>query len=520
MSGIRSLKSLAPRICPQCQGENTFSIQHREIICRRCGFAVRREDGYRMTAAEAVSAASVEVAATRPRYGPERPIKARYSTTHVGPVDNWAKAAFDTGIENVHRQNWEEAVKAFQRSIGYQHDFIDPHLWIARISNDPDEKREHLENVLAHQSNHLEALREMMILNGQLSARAAHLDEHIQPETREAGGAVGTETSNLRCDVCGSPTIVADEVTGLPVCQSCGAINERQEGDEAPSGGASHLTMALLQRRMEPVRWVIGKRLLHCDSCGAERTIGSGKLSDQCPFCGSTHVIERDVLDSFQQPDGVIPFRVNRQQAAEQIESRLGSWMERFKGWFDDNTVQRKTLTGIFLPFWMFDATVQVRISITASSDPYSRTYSVQTTETTLTDTAFNVPVCGVTSPSHLLTDKLGKYEMGTMKPYSPKLLAQFPAELYSIDFDKASLEARGKVNQSMREKHLMLVNAPSDTKVSIFPMIQGMEFQLVLMPVWVATLYEADGDVRTALVNGQTGDVALGKAKKPSAPH
>jgi hypothetical protein len=38
---------------------------------------------------------------------------------------------------------------------------------------------------------------------------------------------------------------------------------------------------------------------------------------------------------------------------------------------------------------------------------------------------------------------------------------------------------------------------------------------RLVLLPVWVGTLVEADGDVRTALVNGQSGRVALGKAEK-----
>ena len=46
-------------------------------------------------------------------------------------------------------------------------------------------------------------------------------------------------------------------------------------------------------------------------------------------------------------------------------------------------------------------------------------------------------------------------------------------------------------------------------------PKIQNMSFRLVLLPVWVASLMEDDGDVRAALVNGQTGKVALGKAEK-----
>ena len=39
---------------------------------------------------------------------------------------------------------------------------------------------------------------------------------------------------------------------------------------------------------------------------------------------------------------------------------------------------------------------------------------------------------------------------------------------------------------------------------------------RLVLVPVWAMTINERDGEVRPALVNGQTGKVALGKAAKP----
>jgi hypothetical protein len=54
---------------------------------------------------------------------------------------------------------------------------------------------------------------------------------------------------------------------------------------------------------------------------------------------------------------------------------------------------------------------------------------------------------------------------------------------------------------------------------INVFTSIQQLSFRLVLMPVWIATLVEEDFDVRTALVNGQTGKVVLGKAQKPGKP-
>jgi hypothetical protein len=38
----------------------------------------------------------------------------------------------------------------------------------------------------------------------------------------------------------------------------------------------------------------------------------------------------------------------------------------------------------------------------------------------------------------------------------------------------------------------------------------------LLLLPVWVATITEEDGDIRLGLVHGQKGKAVLGKAYKP----
>lgn len=498
------VRSLAPRICPNCNSENTFAVFENRIECRHCGYALRKPDGQRLTPADETPA---------PRYQPGEPLLPSYRITHVGEVDPWARAAFDTGQDHIRRQEWQEAVTAFARSIDYQRDFIDPHLWISRITTDPAEKRDHLTTVLAHQPNHLEAIRELMILDGRLSARAASMNEYSEPEQRDAGGAVGTRTQNLRCPQCGSPEMTTDDLTGLIVCSSCGYSREKPSG----SVGEGMLTMALLERRSQPVQWVVGERLLVCNTCGAERTIPARKLSENCPFCGSNHVIERDVLGSFQQPDGLIPFLVERKQAEDRIQERLGGWAERVKGWFGNNRVARATIDGIYLPFWVFDAMLEVRRTTirysgggadTRRNVPHDLYQSI-----TIPDALNNVQVCAVKSPPSLLTRRLGQFDMGTTIPYEPTLLAKYPAEIYSIDFDKASLLARETIGQTMRDKHS--THETGGAEVTITTSVQSMTFQLVLMPVWVATLYEEDGDIRAALVNGQTGRVALGKARR-----
>lgn len=519
MSADREInKPFIPRICLRCEQRGTFVVLEDRIECQHCGYALRKEDGQPIKA--------VDMQPKKPKVkpnsdDPRNKLRASTMITHPGPVDKWARAAFMTAQDYIRRQQWADAERALLRSIESQADFIDGHLWLARVLEDPAQKRQHLEKVIAHQPNHMEAIRELMILDGKLSADAVGMnDAHIESEQREVGAAVGTETKNLRCPTCGSPDML--EHDGVITCQSCGHTDTTKQRNTQV--GTGMLTAALLERRSQPVTWIVGERLLDCNSCGAKRTIPARKLSDRCPFCGSNHVIQRDVLDTFTQPDGLVPFVVSKQQAADAIKRRLKGWDQRVKGWFGNNSVARATLDGIYLPFWVFDATLQVRRTVHRdydySQDSRSRNFlagSLPAYDTmTIPDAINNVPICAVKSPAPYMTRNLGQYDFSAAIAYAPDLLAKFPAELYSIDFDKASLMAREPIGAAMREKHLTLNPAGSGEQVNISTSVMQMHFRLLLAPVWVATLYEEDGDVRTTLVNGQNGQVVLGRAQKP----
>ncbi len=496
-------QSLAPQTCLQCGTQRSFLILENRVECRVCGYI---SEAHPATAP-----------AAKPAISPPTHLRASYRTTHIGEIDRWAHAAFDTGQDYIRQEKWAEAVKAFERAIDNQPDFVDPHLWIAQIVSDPAVKRDHLENVLASQPNHLEAMRELMILDGRLSAQAALMTEFTEPQIVQAGGAVGVETQNIRCPRCDSSDLGTDDVTGLVICNSCGYA---QPDTNKQPVGEGNLTIALLEHRAQPVQWVVGEHWLECDSCGAKRTIPTQKLSNRCPFCGSTHVIERDVLGSFQQPDSLIPFRIRPQKAEALVQKRLGGFGERLQSLWDNNQIKETTIEAVFLPYWVFDTIIEVRRTIIhdARSWENQRMLNFQPYQTeTLADMMNNVAVCAVDSPPRLLTGRLGDYDMERTIPYQAKLLTKVQTELYSMNFDKASLEARAMVSEVMRSKYQI---PQSGAQVNIFSSIKQMSFQLVLMPVWIITLYEADGDIRTALVNGQSGRVAIGKPHKNPERH
>jgi hypothetical protein len=225
-------------------------------------------------------------------------------------------------------------------------------------------------------------------------------------------------------------------------------------------------------------------------------------------------------LGSFSQPDKLIPFTVTRAQAGERIKSQLNSRLAKMRRWVDNTTVERATLEGHFLPYWVFDATIQVRRSVIyteveqdGSGRYYQRQQRYETEE--FAELMDNILVCAVKSPTKSLTDKLGRYHVGKAITYTPDLITKNPAQIYNIDFDHASLDARAIVSRTMREKYDVLLTGNGRVQ-SVSASATDMSFQLVLMPVWIATLYEEDGDVRSALVNGQTGAVVFGKSQKP----
>ncbi|MEQ8673877.1 MAG: TFIIB-type zinc ribbon-containing protein [Aggregatilineales bacterium] len=511
-----TIKPLAPEKCPRCGDHQSFVISEKQISCTVCGYVVRDANG--------------KPAPLRDITSPKRPmpetirrrnLKPTYRVITHGEIDTWARAAFDTGIDYVRQEKWDEAIKSFLRAIENQRDFIDPHLWIAYVSDDPVVKEDHLTTVLSYQPNLMEAIQELMIVRGELdsNAVAASNDPHAQARMQRSGGAVDVQSINVRCPRCGSTEMTVDSLTGLATCGSCNFVDEKSRQREE---GGGILTLALLKRRYQPVVWEVGERFLECDTCGAKRTIPARDLAARCPFCSSTHVFERDALDSFQQPDGLVQFRLKHDAAEAALNEKLSGWQERMKGWLSDNRVKQMTLEPLFLPYWVFDAGLEIRkstfrentgVGMTRNSS-YSFTQTSPYETATIADAINNVPVCAVKSPSPHLTGKLGDYDLSEVVAYSPKLLAKVPAELYSMDFDKASLEARKTIGDVMKEKYGTDTNP--NTRINIFTSVNQMSFRFLLFPVWVATIMEIDGDSRSALVNGQNGTVALGKAQKP----
>ncbi len=483
--------------CAKCSNPLTLNPDAGMFRCATCGFS---------------RAETLDEASERIRARGERPV---VTFTQRGEIDLRARTLFENGQDALWRGDKAAAIREFQEAADVQPDFVDAHLWIAKTSEDLRVQRDHLDSIMAHDPGHVEALRLLLVLKGELTPEEAQRSREAHaPILRRAAEAVKTKITTLRCPVCGGDLTV-DEANGRVICRSCGH-REPLDASRHASDGTAVLGAALLKRRAQSERWIVGERILHCSQCGAERTIPTGRLSTVCPFCASTQVIQQDALGTIAQPDGLVAFTVTEAQAKAALRERLRSVGQRIAGLLDNNQIAHATMEGIYLPFWMFDALAEVSQTRFDRRTPNSRQASSEIRpyeNTKFSDGMMSIPIAAVKSPPQVLTAQMGDFSISEAVAYDPKLLAKYPAALYDVDFDEASQQAQGVVSAQMRERYGQ--RETRNVEVQVFTSVRQMTFTLLLLPVWVATLYERDGDLRSALVNGQTGQVALGKAVK-----
>ena len=558
------IRSLTPKACPACGTVGSLARVNQQLVCQQCGYspaaatatspftapitaaedtapAAKRADAKMQTPSKpelkkikpptrpAAPPPPVEAAPQKPTfklpttaaspYSPEKleelkKITITEAIIHPGSVSAWVQAVYTTALQHARKQEWADAAKSFRRTLEDERDFVDAHLWLARLSLDEKEIRNHLSTVLAQMPNHGEAMVRMMVLNRQMSPEEGvrALDPKSVTKTQVASSPVATTAKLMKCPNCGGRMRAGDDGRSV-VCEFCGHAEGR---DTSQDTGLKSFSMAMLKQRGQPVQWIVGDRLLKCQTCGAERTLQHGVMSERCLFCGSSYVVQTDALGSFQQPDGMVRFSTTQQQAQEAVQKALKSTVERVKGLFTNNEVGHIWLETMYLPFWLFDFTLDLKRTITRTSGQRS-SYNVGPAirYDTITEMANDVPILASRELDPKLIHGTGRFIFAHIKPYHPDLLASHSAMIYHLPFDKAALEARQQVADNMRMMYEDSTGS-SNEEVRVSILFNQIMFRLVLLPFWVATIYEQDGDIRPALVNGQTGAVALGKARKP----
>lgn len=518
--------------CPSCQRPLTFDWSIGTMRCEYCEFQLFQEEARQIRrqldaiwdAARSKTRRASVAAAASPQATPAAAQSAATAVADVGaPITIDVPGGMDLStlpeqindLERVRMRGRLEAAMfalarndsdgarlALRAALEISEDYVDAWLQLAALAEDRPGQRTYLEHALAADPTNPIARKAILMLDGELDP-VAPPGGPLAP-----GQATGQQ---LTCPQCGG-ALTYDEAQKRVTCAFCGYqvldANEMTRGDHH-----STVLEATLKRKYAGKTWNIGHQWLRCTACGAIATISQRTLTTTCRFCHSRHVIQESVNSQFEQPDLIVPFTVDIQAAHTAIEEKMRSGIRAITRFFSD-AIARIDLYGGYLPFWIFDADMVVNWSWTNA--PAHGKHPVLLSD---------VPYLATPSPPRQLLDKVEPYDLLHGVDYDPRLLAIYPAQLYTLDIVQASIDVRTKLGRlAMRQAETGLrVRRPSNGyggdddpgSLRMNAYTAFLTYRLALLPVWIGLLVEEDGDIRQVLVNGQTGKVAVGKVTK-----
>jgi hypothetical protein len=372
----------------------------------------------------------------------------------------------------------------------------DAWIWLSATVDDEQLRMQYLRNALKSDPTHPLASDAVEILKGEVEPSIlVERDDIVLTQCPKCGGALKYEP--------GAP---------LVECAYCGRSIDLNQVDLI-DGPAASLRQLRLGRLIEVSPWQEAQRILGCQACGAELTM-TKHIARRCNFCGSTNVVVEDSQRQLQQPDGVMPFSINQDQAEAAIKNLQQPGWDGFQVWSRAWFGQGQTflplaspseslatwrpwrrarnskigpLLGFYLPFWVFDSTVGVAYNAGRAVHARNRFE--------------NIVYPGVSTLDSLTLEGIQPYDMSALVPYKPKLIADWPAQLYDSEVENVAEEAYSVMIELARREM-----GDSGQRYQI----SDSTYQLILLPVWAALLGRKDEPV-LALVNGQTGKVAFG---------
>ena len=252
-----------------------------------------------------------------------------------------------------------------------------------------------------------------------------------------------------------------------------------------------------------------------CPSCGAEIVGNKNTIATSCPYCGNTQIVQAQVKGMFK-PDFVIPFKLDKNAAKEALEKFQNKKRLLLRSFKQQNRID--SITGIYIPFWLFDADADAQIRYKATKVRHWSTSDYDYTETNFYSCTRNgsmdfkkVPVDGSEKMDDAYMDSIEPFNYSDLKEFSGAYLSGYLAEKYDVDAEASKPRANERITKSIIDEFTRtVVGYTSVTPVHSAVQLKHGLVQYALFPVWMLNT-KHKGVTYTFAMNGQTGKL-IGK--------
>lgn len=339
-------------------------------------------------------------------------------------------------------------------------------------------------------------------------------------EPRGAAGWDSPEPESFPCAQCGANLVFQPGADRL-ICPHCGHVNfiETRQG-----GSLQEVDFRKALSSQIPLAETETTQVVVCANCGAAVERDEKERASVCPYCASPLVGDPGANRHFK-PKGILPFVLSEREGRKALDQWLGS------RWFAPAGLREfaradKRMTGIYTPYWTFDADTQSDY-VGQRGDTYyvTETYTVQTDKGPQRMTR-QVPrirwtnvrgrvrrffddilVLASTGLPKAHADALGPWDLHALTPYKSDYLAGFRSEAYTVDLEEGFAEARAVMDLQIRRDVRFDIGGDHQQIQSVNTQLGDITFKHILLPIWIAAYRYRDKSYQF-VVNGRTGTV------------
>lgn len=261
-------------------------------------------------------------------------------------------------------------------------------------------------------------------------------------------------------------------------------------------------------------------REVECKQCGARAMLT--RQAQRCAFCDAPVVVELDAKAPGIPPGGVLPFAIDRKQAA----GNLARWLRG--RWFAPRDLlaraKRDQIDGVYVPCWLFDArstTTYVGRRGThhgsaagVAFDLLTKSKSVETPHTewspaggTVQVESRDMLVLATAALPRPLLDQLAPWQLAQLRAFDDRYLAGFVAERYRVEVGAGFEIALAKLDEAICDEIFRQIGGDEQNIDSKQVHWDAVRFRHVLLPLWLSAFHYR-GNVFHLAVNAATGEV------------
>lgn len=253
-----------------------------------------------------------------------------------------------------------------------------------------------------------------------------------------------------------------------------------------------------------------------CPNCGGPLDAGKYRSAVKCEYCGNYIIFEERVEKEYK-PRFILPFRIDRKEAAERIAKSCGNRLFMPESFLSEASV--KKMEGSYVPFWLYDMTADLSYRGTGTRIRVWRAGDTEYTETSWYQVCRDMevdfqklPVDASLEMKDDIMDRMEPYQYQELVDFDEEYMSGFLSEIYN----ETAQDLSPRAEQKAKEDAGKFLKQTLTEYATLMPQLNEVRMKnrrenYALLPVWWYRYRYREQDY-DFFVNGQTGKV-IGKA-------